>query len=205
MTISHSMDRLTERASRIPRVHELTALLAASQWFEHVLAIAAGVDAPQWWICAGVIRDLVWSERFGSGFDPTLTRDVDLAFFDPLHLEPERDRDIELSLRSRDPSIPWDAKNQAAVHRWYPQRFGVAVEPFTSADEAVATFPEFAVCVAVRRAAGRTWDVAAPYGLHDLLDGIWRRNPSRVTEAEYRSRLERKRPRSRWASVRVDP
>ncbi len=32
---------------------------------------------------------------------------------------------------------------------------------------------------------------------------FWRRNPTRVTSEEYRSRLERKRPLRMWPTVRV--
>jgi uncharacterized protein len=38
--------------------------------------------------------------------------------------------------------VPWEAKNQAAVHLWYERRFGQAVGPLTSIAEAVATWPE---------------------------------------------------------------
>ncbi|WP_422738129.1 hypothetical protein ACN263_02020 [Micromonospora sp. WMMD729] len=35
------------------------------------------------WIGAGTMRDLVWSERYGCGFDPSLVRDLDVVFLDP--------------------------------------------------------------------------------------------------------------------------
>jgi hypothetical protein len=45
-------------------------------------------------------------------------------------------------------------------------------------------------------------------GLDDLLDGVWRRNPgrserNRVTDAEYRARLDRKQPHERRPGVVV--
>jgi uncharacterized protein len=178
-------------------------ILTGSDWFAHVIGIAMKVNLPEWWIGAGVLRDIVWGERFAAGFDPALTHDIDLCFFDPIHLDADRDQRAEEDLRWHDPSLPWDAKNQAAVHRWYPKRFGIEVEPFALAEEAMATFPEFATCVAVRRGPDGTWDVVAPYGLDDLLDGVWRRNPRRVTQPEYQTRLERKRPWGRWPTVLV--
>jgi hypothetical protein len=45
--------------------------------------------------------------------------------------------------------------------------------------------------------------VLAPYGLDDLLDGIWRTNPLLVTEAEAQRRLDRKQPALRWPGVTV--
>jgi hypothetical protein len=40
------------------------------------------------------------------------------------------------------PDTDWDVKNQAAVHLWYERRFGYAVPPLHSVEDAVATWPE---------------------------------------------------------------
>ncbi len=173
--------RLTTRAACVSRVTELVDPLRGCAWFVSVLGVANRVDPPDWWISAGVIRDIIWYGRFGSRFDPAAVKDIDLGFFDPDNLSPSRDHDVEAALRALDSSLVWDAKNQAAVHLWYPRRFGIEVDPFSSASEAVATFPEYCTCVGVRWSPRAGWDVAAPYGLDDLLDGVWRRNPIRVT------------------------
>lgn len=195
--------RLTTRAACVSRVTELVDPLRGCAWFVSVLGVANRVDPPDWWISAGVIRDIIWYGRFGSRFDPAAVKDIDLGFFDPDNLSPSRDHDVEAALRALDSSLVWDAKNQAAVHLWYPGRFGIEVDPFSSASEAVATFPEYCTCVGVRWSPRAGWDVAAPYGLDDLLDGVWRRNPIQVTTREYFARLERKQPLRVWPSVQV--
>jgi uncharacterized protein len=184
------------------RSEELVEVLRGCDWFMEVLRTAADVDAPNWWIGAGVIRDLVWDTRYGSGFDPRLVKDVDLAFFDSDNLDPQRDQDIEAALVARQPSVRWEAKNQAAVHLWYPRRFGAKVEPLRSTLDAIATWPEFATSVGVRLTDDDI-EVAAPLGLDDLLDGLYRRNPRRVTIEEYQRRLALKNPARRWPRVRV--
>jgi uncharacterized protein len=189
--------------NKLGRQGELKAVLEKSRWFMAALADAAAVSAPEWWIGAGVIRDLVWDEQFGEGLDLTKVRDVDLVFFDPTDLSPARDQEVEAALQARAPAVPWDAKNQAAVHLWYPDRFGLAVGPIASISEAVATWPEFAACVAVTLSEHGDLQVLAPYGLDDLLDGVWRCNPKRVTREEYLRRLRRKDPVRRWPGVRV--
>jgi hypothetical protein len=170
-----------------------------------VLATVAEADPPQWWVGSGVIRDLVWDTKFGVGFSPSAVKDVDVAFFDERDPSPERDAAVEAELESRWPAVRWDAKNQAAVHLWYPSRFGVEVEPLTSMAEAVATWPETATAVAARLDAAGAIEILAPCGLDDLLDGVWRRNPTRVTVTEYERRLDAKRPAARWPAVRVLP
>jgi uncharacterized protein len=186
----------------VARADELERTIRGSAWFMAVLRAARACSPPEWWVGAGAVRDLVWDLREGS-FDPQRIKDVDLVFFDPDDVSPERDLAVERALIARLPHVPWDAKNQAAVHTWYPLRFGRTVEPLASAAEAVATWPETATAVAVRLLDDDRLVVTAPYGLDDLLDGIYRRNPRRATLAEYRKRLAAKRVPTRWPSVRV--
>src|SRR4051812_4345282 len=135
--------------------------------------------------------------------EPPLPEDVDLVFFDPEALQPEREDDVRNRLAALAPNIPWDVKNQAAVHLWYPSVFGIAVEPLRSAEEAVSTWPETATAVAVGLTPGGALRVVAPLGLDDLFGMTWRRNPRRVTVTEYRRRLEKKLNRERWPNVTV--
>jgi hypothetical protein len=157
------------------------------------------------WVGAGVIRDLVWGECFGSGFVPGDVRDVDVAFFNPLDLSRDYDQMVTALLHRLDPSVPWEATNQAAVHTWYPDEFGGGeVSPLTSIAEAVSTWPETATAVAVRLDRDRL-EVCAPLGLEDLLNGVWRRNPARVSRVQSEHRLARHRPSHRWPRVTVVP
>jgi uncharacterized protein len=163
------------------RAEELTELLLASSWLQHLLRIVAALSLPDCWIGAGAVRDLVWDMRFGSGFDPDRIADVDVVFFDPLDLSARLEHDLERRLRDQEPSVDWDVKNQARVHLWYEARFGQSAEPLTSTTDGVATWPETATAVAVRLRDDGALEVAAPFGLDDLLDGVWRANFARVT------------------------
>ncbi|HEX6674024.1 MAG TPA: nucleotidyltransferase family protein [Actinomycetes bacterium] len=220
------------------QVRRFEALLRSSPWMMAVLRAVRDCDPPDWWVGGGVLRDLVWDLLHRGTFGPALVKDVDVAFYDPSDLRPERDDEVERALAARLPGVRWDAKNQAAVHTWYRRRFGVAVEPLASAADGVATWPETATAVAVRLqrrpgggatgagpdghppgvATGAEPDrrrvptpagpdgrllVTAAHGLDDLLGMVWRRNPRRVTVAEYRRRLAAKRVTERWPKVTV--
>jgi hypothetical protein len=50
---------------------------------------------------------------------------------------------------------------------------------------------------------GEWMAVCAPLGVGDLLDGVWRRNPRRITVELSRNRLGRHEPARRWPGVRV--
>jgi hypothetical protein len=147
----------------------------------------------------------VWDNRHG-GFVPTRVKGVDVAFFDPNDVRPERDRVIEDELRRLLPTVRWDAKNQAAVHLWYERRFGVSVQPLRSIAEGIGTWPETATAVALQLRHGAQLAIVAPCGLSDLLNGICRRNSRGVSVTEYRRRIAAKGIAQRWPQVRIiDP
>lgn len=183
---------------------EFTAIVEACGWLEELLELLAARPQVELWLAAGTLRDVVWDTKFGDGFDPGRVRDVDIVYFDPAIEGLESDDQIEAELRREHPDIPWDVKNQATVHLWYPDRFGVTVPPLQSIEDAAATWPEFAVCIAVRRDREGELEIVAPHGLGDLLEGVWRRNPRRATVEEYERRLARKDPATRWPEVIVE-
>jgi hypothetical protein len=181
------------------RVEEI---VRSTPWMMDALAAARAVDAPDWLIGAGAVRTAVWDSLHG--FDqPTPLADIDLAFFDPADLSEDHERAVEDALRAELPGAPWDATNQAAVHLWYEDRFGHAVEPLSSTAEGVATWPETATCVGVRLEHDDRLELVAPHGLDDLLGLVHRRNPLRVSVEEYERRLRSKGICERWPRVRV--
>lgn len=182
----------------------LVDLIRSSEWLLRVLTAVREEQIPDAWVGGGVLRDLVWGERYGSGFSPAQVRDVDVAFFDPRDLSRDNDDHVTARLAQRLPDVPWEARNQAAVHTWYPSKFGGdAVEPLTSIHDALATWPETATAVAVRLGPGDVINISAPFGLDDLLDGVWRRNTRRISLEHSLARLERHQPQTRWPGVTV--
>jgi len=200
---------------------ELARRVLAEPWLASALDAVAASGLPDAWIGAGVIRDVVWGQLH-DGFDPALVRDVDVVFFDPGDLSRARDEAAQRRLGEL-AGRPWEASNQAAVHTWFHEYFGgPPVPPFASVHEAVATWPETATCVAIRRAAGDPapgdpapgdpapgdpatggLEVCAPHGLADLIEATWRRNPGRVSLATSRERLARQRVAARWPGVTI--
>lgn len=182
--------------------HRLRQVLQSNDWFMTALAAVRDCDPPDWLVGGGVIRSLVWDDLHG--YDrPTPLADVDVAFFDPGDLRPERDQAIGEELRRRLPEVPWEATNQAAVHLWYEKAFGYAVPPLQSTEEAVATWPETATCVAIRLLPDGGLRVVAPFGLEDLFGRVLRRNPRRVSFEQFRRRVIEKGIHEKWPGVRV--
>jgi uncharacterized protein len=181
----------------------LAEVLSGEPWIMRALTAVAASGLPDAWIGAGAIRDVVWGTLYGR-FSPAAVSDIDVVYFDPADLGMERDVRAQETL-GRLADLPWEATNQAAVHTWYHQYFGgPPVESFCCVHDAVATWPETATCVAVRQVPGRL-EICAPHGLADLLGGVWRVNPVRVTPEVSMARLQRQRVRARWPQVRVVP
>jgi hypothetical protein len=141
----------------------LGEVLRADEEFMRIVHAVADVNPPHWAVGAGVVRDIVWDRLHGYAI-PTRHRDVDVAYFDPMDLSPEFDRRVTGELVRRLPNIVWDAKNQAAVHTWYEARFGAAVGPLTSVEDAVGTWPETATAVVIRSVRTMSFRSSLPAG-----------------------------------------
>lgn len=167
-----------------------------------ILRAVRHCDPPDWLVGAGLIRNLVWDHLHGYS-RPTPPRDIDVAFFDPADLSPERDAAVTAQLTAVLPGVEWEATNQAAVHLWYAELFGKTVPPLTSSAEAIATWPETATCTAVRLLPDDSIHIVAPFGLEDLFQMVLRRNPVQVTPEQFHQRLQDKQIRQKWPLVQV--
>jgi uncharacterized protein len=184
-------------------LHErLIELVSESTWFMSALKAAQHLELASWCIGAGAVRNLVWDNLHGFT-TPSSLPDIDLAYFDANNLHAQYDKALEQRLMARLPGFPWEATNQAAVHQWFDAYFGKPVEPFTSLEEAIASWPEYATAVGVTLLKDDTIKVIAPFGLEDLFAMIVRHNPTRATVSMYRERVVQKRFVERWPKVSV--
>jgi uncharacterized protein len=186
-----------------PLQGRLCDIVAASAPFMAALRAARSLGLADWCIGAGALRNLVW-DALHAFERPTPPADVDLAFFDPADLSPERDQGLQARLAMLCPGLPWEVTNQAGVHQWFEACFGHAVAPLGSLHEAVASWPETATAVGVWLDAADGLHVIAPHGLEDLFAMRVRRNPVRVSVETYRQRCASKRYAERWPRVVVE-
>lgn len=167
-----------------------------------ILAAVREQELPDGYVGGGVVRNVVWDylHRFAK---PSFVADVDVGYFDPVDMRPERDLAVEEALKRKLPGVPWDVKNQAGVHLWYEERFGHSIEPYKSAEDAISTFPEYATSVGIRVNGDERLEVIAPLGLDDLFNMTVRRNPCQVTLEIFRRRIAEKKYNERWPEVRI--
>jgi hypothetical protein len=189
-------------SNEMERRLRLIAIARDSDWFMTALRAVRELDLGSWCIGAGAVRNLVW-DALHELPEPSALADVDVAYFDASILAPERDTELQRRLAAMLPNVPWEVTNQAAVHLWFESRFGHAVPPLRSLEEAVGSWPEYATSVGLTLDADDAIKVIAPHGLDDLFDIVVRRNPVRVSVETYRQRVAQKRYEERWPRVRV--
>jgi len=181
---------------------DLAQLIQATPWFMSVLEAVRACNPPDWLIGAGIIRNLVWN-HLHQYQAPTSLADIDVIFFDPIDLRPERDHMVQRQLAQILPDLNWEATNQAAVHLWYEDVYGFSVPALHSSEEAVGTWPETATSVAVRLLSSGQIHIVAPCGLSDLFNMVLRRNPCRITREQFVKRLRSKDILRKWPRVQV--
>lgn len=181
---------------------ELRNIIYENDWFMKVLRTVRECYLPDWFVGAGVIRSLVWDHLHWYS-NPTSLKDVDVAYFDSTNLSQENDEYILKLLTEKEPDVPWEVTNQAAVHLWFEEYFGYAVSPLGSIEEAVSTWPETATSIGVRLLPNNELFICAPFGLEDLFNMKLRRNPRRVTLELFRERVKEKRILQKWPKVKV--
>ena len=151
----------------------------------------------------GAVPDRV--ERLTGRPAGTGIRDADLFYFDPDTTWDAEDAVIGRGAeRFAGLPVPVEIRNEARVHLWYAERFGVpAPAPFRDCAEAIDSFA--AVCCAV----GVTVDgdgqprVYAPYGLGDLLGLVVR--PHRRLAPRHVYEAKATRWRAVWPELTVLP
>jgi hypothetical protein len=195
------------RAGQLPIQQQLAHLRAAwgrNPTLTDVLARAAGMDLPGWYLVAGCLYQTVWNVVTGQPPEAGIL-DYDLAYFD----------DSDLSWDAEDAVIkagneifaglpaPVQIRNQARVHLWYEQKFGVPCPPHASTEAAIDTFEATAACLGAGRGPSGRWRIYAPYGLADVFNLVVRPNPVLAPRHVYQAKAARWR--QQWPGLAVLP
>lgn len=165
-------------------------LLRRSAITRPILDRWAQIALPDAWLVAGAVAQTVWNDAHGFALEFGI-KDVDIVYFDAdLSEAAERRHETRVRTLLTDLPVAVDVKNEARVHVWYASKFGYAIEPYTSASAAIATFPTTAGAVAFRP-AGDGFELCAPFGVDDLIGLIVRPNKAQVTESIYAAKVRR--------------
>ena len=109
--------------------------LRRNRMLTEVLARAARLDLPGWYLVAGCLCQTVWNVASGQPPEEGIL-DYDLAYFDASDLSwAAEDAVIQAEHQVfGDLSAPVQIRNQARVHLWYPEKFGIRARRTESTD-----------------------------------------------------------------------
>jgi len=148
---------------------------------------------------------LVNSKRSGStqSFScvaPGGIKDYDVFYFDDSDLSWNAEDTVirRVDALAADLGVKMETRNQARVHLWYEQRFGVSCPQLASARDSIDRYLISCTCVGIDVASGELY---APEGLRDLEAGILRKNPSNSQPSLFRRKTESYRLRWPWLTI----
>ena len=182
----------------------LRALLTRNPTLVEVLTRAAVLALPDWYLVAGCLYQTVWNVVTGQPPESGIL-DYDLAYFDSSDLSwHAEDEVIQAGCRLfGDLPAPVQIRNQARVHLWYEQKFGVPCPPHACAEAAIDTFEATTACLGLRLEPGARWRIYAPHGLGDVFNLVVRPNPVLAPRHVYEAKTTRWR--RHWPSLTVLP
>jgi hypothetical protein len=194
-------------AGQLPIDEQLTQFrmaLSRNRTLMEVLARAEAVDLPGWYLTAGCLYQTVWNVVTGQPPEAGIL-DYDLAYFDGSDLSWDaEDTIIEAGHQTfAGLPAPVQIRNQARVHLWYEQKFGVPCRPHQSTEAAIDTFEATTACLGVRLQSGGRWRIYAPHGLADVFNLVARPNP--VLAPRYVYQAKTTRWRQQWPGLTALP
>jgi uncharacterized protein len=158
---------------------------------------------PDAWLVAGCLAQTVWNVATGRAVDYGIN-DYDVFYYDPDTSWAAEDAVIrELSHRLGGLGVAIEARNQARVHLWYPQKHGVPYPELGRATDGIDRFLTRNTQVGIRRTADG-YDVYAPHGYDEIARLIVRPNlTGNFSAANYAAKAARWE--SLWPEITVQP
>ena len=190
---------------RLPLDEQLGALrevLSRNDVLVEVLARTATLDLPGWYLTAGCLFQTVWNVV--TDRPPTHgIKDYDVFYFDDGDLSWEAEDRVIKAGREVFADLPAEVeiRNEARVHLWYGERFGVPCPPYASTEAAIDSFAATTCCLGVRLERDGRWRVYAPHGLSDVFNLVVRPNPVLAPRAVYEAKAARWR--EQWPELTV--
>ena len=147
----------------------LEAILRHNPQLMQVLEALCRIGLPDWRLVAGAVYQSVWNALTDRPLDHGI-KDWDLAYFDGSDLSWEAEDRVIRRVEQACVALPCrlEVRNQARVHLWFEQRFGVPYPPLRSTDDGFDRYASRVHSIGVRLEPGDRLDIIAPFGLEEL-------------------------------------
>ena len=154
-------------------------------------------------LVSGCLVQTVWNGMTNRAIDYGIN-DYDVFYFDPDTSWEAEDKIIrQLTDRLAPHGIAVEARNQARVHLWYPEKHGLPYPKLRCSTQGIDRFLTKNTQIGIRR-AGEAYEVYAPNGYDDVAAMIVRPNPGpNFSAANYAAKAMRWK--ALWPEVTVLP
>lgn len=182
---------------------EFVSVVLANPVVAEIVRRGSLLGVPDWYLTAGGLFQTVWNHRDGRELQ-TGIRDYDFFYFDDSDLSyGAEDRVIVAAAELfSDLNVDVEVRNEARVHLWYEQHFGVPLRPFRSSEDAIDHFVSTTCCFGIRTVEDG-YRVYAPHGFEDVFTGTVRPNPLLPVREVYEKKTARWL--AEWPSLSVKP
>lgn len=187
----------------LERQQEFLDIVRANPGVAAVVERMRTFGAPDLWLVSGCLFQSVWNVLERKPPEHGIL-DYDLFYYDPDTSYEAEDVWIKrAATHFAATGLKVELRNQARVHLWYREKFGVDYPPLTSSCDGVDHFLFPACMVAVRPIADGKLELYAPLGLDDVFNRTLRSNPLWPTPRDERFWSKVRRYQSAWPSVTV--
>jgi hypothetical protein len=155
---------------------------------------------------ACLVAGCVWQPYLNHRSDRSLTdqiNDYDIFYYDRSDLSFAAEDAVirQAAILFQDIDAVIELRNQARIHLWYPERFGVACPEMSSVSEAIGRFPVLGTCLGLIGRSDGSIRAIAPYGWDDLIAGILRPNSRCVDPSAFARKAASYRRRWPWLQI----
>jgi hypothetical protein len=182
----------------------LKSALSRNDVLLEVMSRTASLELPGWYVTAGCLFQTVWNVV--TDRSPTSgIKDYDIFYFDSSDLSWEAEDEVIKAAQRAFTGLAADVeiRNEARVHLWYEQKFGVPCPAYDSTEAAIDSFAATTCCLGVRLETDGRWRIYAPHGLSDVFGMVLRPNPVLAPRQVYEAKAERWR--QQWPELTVLP
>ena len=197
------MSRYLRYAGLDPATQEaaLREIIAQSPVLTDQLCRARDWGLPDWWIVSGAIYNTVWNHLTDRP-DMYGVKDVDLFYFDEDRSYDSEDCMIREAETRFPGAPPVELRNQARVHLWYPDHFGLPYPELTASHQAIDLFASRTHCIGARLTDAGL-DLYAPYGLDDIFS--FRLTPNHALDNRATHHAKARRQMALWPELTLVP
>ena len=183
---------------------EFLSALRRNELLVEIMTRAVDFDLPNWYLTSGCLFQTVWNVV--TDRPPTQgIKDYDLFYFDKTDLSWDAE-DAVIKRGARifaDIPAVVEIRNEARVHLWYEDHFGVPCEPYDSTESAIDSFAATTCSLGIHQTPTGDWRVYAPHGFADVFNLTVRPNPTQAPETVYETKT--RRWRTQWPDLTVLP